>query len=89
MCPDARNSSARRQCRTLGTAMAAAQTPDYGGMTVNERLFEAGLMSEFDSAVRARDREHIIAVLMRVALSKDDAAFTADTILANPKRYGF
>jgi hypothetical protein len=68
--------------------MAAAKT-DYAGMTVNERLFEAGLMAEFDAAVRAKERERIIALLMRVALSKDDAAFTADTILANPKRYGF
>jgi hypothetical protein len=69
--------------------MAAAKTPDYGGMTVNERLYEAGLTSEFDAAVHAKDRERIITVLMGVALSKDDAASTADTILANPKRYGF
>jgi GNAT superfamily N-acetyltransferase len=63
--------------------------PDYGGMTVNERLVEAGLMSDFEAAVRAQDRSRIMSVLMRVALSKEDAAFTADVILGNPKRYGF
>jgi hypothetical protein len=49
--------------------MAVAKTADYGGMTVNERPFEAGLMAAFDAAVRAKDRERIISVLMRVVLS--------------------
>ena len=69
--------------------MTARKAPDYAGMTVNERLFEAGLMDAFDAAVRARDRERIISVLMQVALSEEDAAFTTDTILGNPKRYGY
>lgn len=63
--------------------------PDYSGMTVNERLVVSGLMPEFEAAMRARDRARIMAVLERVALSREDAAFTADTILGNPKRYGF
>lgn len=58
-------------------------------MTVNERLAAAGLMDDFDSAVRARDRARIISVLERVALSNEQAAYSADTILANPERYGF
>jgi hypothetical protein len=62
---------------------------DYSAMTVNERLVASGLMDEFDAALRARDRTRIMAVLERVALSKEDAAFTADTILGNPKRYGY
>lgn len=66
----------------------AKQPPAYSGMTVNERLFAAGLMSDFEAAVRSRDRARIISVLTRVALSKEDAAFTADTILGNPARYG-
>ena len=68
--------------------MSAADKPDFAGMTVNERLYAAGLMDEFDAALRARDRARIIAVLERVALSKEDATFSADTILGNPKRYG-
>ena len=66
----------------------SAEKPDYSGMTVNERLYAAGLMDEFDAALRARDRARIIMVLERVALSRADAAFSADTILGNPKRYG-
>jgi hypothetical protein len=58
-------------------------------MTVNERLSEAGLIDEFEAAVRAKDRARVISVLTQVELSTDDAAFTADTTLANPKRYGF
>lgn len=68
--------------------MSDAEKPDYSGMTVNERLFEAGLMANFEAAVRSKDRNRIISVLTMVQLSKDDAAFTADMMLANP-RYGF
>lgn len=45
-------------------------------MTVNERLFIYGLMDEFDAAARDRDRDAMIAVLMKVALTqkaRDDA----------------
>ena len=66
--------------------MTAADKPDYSGMTVNERLYQAGLMDEFEAAVRGRDRARIIAVLERVALSTEDAVFSADTILGHPKR---
>ena len=59
----------------------------YAGMTVNERLVASGLMQQFEAALRARDRARIIAVLTRVELAEADAAFTADTVLGNPKRY--
>lgn len=61
----------------------------YSGMTVNERLFEAGLMDDFEAAIRARDRARVISVLTRVELSPEDAAFTVDTIFGNPKQYGY
>lgn len=67
----------------------SAEKAGYPGMTVNERLVISGLMPEFEAAMRARDRARIIAVLQRVGLSTEDAAFTADTILGNPNRYGF
>lgn len=59
----------------------------YAGMTVNERLFEAGLMQAFDAAARARDRAELIRILADVAV--DDAAWSADTLLEDPKRYGY
>ena len=54
-------------------------------VTVNERLVEAGLMAQFEAVLRARDRAGIIAVLKQVELAEADAAFTADTVLGNPK----
>ena len=55
-------------------------------MTVNERLVEAGLMPQFEAALRARDRQRIIVVLKQVELAEADAAFTADTVLGKPKQ---
>lgn len=54
------------------------------GMTVNERLFEAGLLDLFDEAVRERDRPRLIELLAQVDVSSK----TADAILANPAFYG-
>ena len=63
--------------------------PNYSGMTVNERLFTAGLIDEWDEAARRRDRAAMISLLMRVDLSEKDATGSVDTVLANPSRYGF
>ena len=60
----------------------------YAGMTVNERLFEAGLMPEWDAAARSRNRERMIELLGKVDLG-DQAEWIADTILSNPAKYGF
>lgn len=62
--------------------------PAFSAMTTNERLFTAGLLDEWDAAARSRNRERMIDVLKRVALG-DQAAAIADTVLSNPKRYGF
>jgi hypothetical protein len=59
----------------------------YLGMTVNERLFDAGLMEAFDAATRARDRAEMIRLLTGVDV--DDAAWSADTILESPERHGY
>ncbi len=56
-------------------------------MTTNERLFEAGLLDDFDQACRGRNREQMLELLNRVEL-EDQSAWIADTILANPKFYG-
>jgi predicted protein tyrosine phosphatase len=58
-------------------------------MTTNERLVAAGLLAQWDSAVRSRDREAMISLLQQVEIASAGAAEIADTVLANPARYGF
>lgn len=60
----------------------------YGGMTVNERLYEAGLMDAWGCAAKAKNRKDMVAILSRVEL-EDQAEWIADTVLANPAKYGF
>jgi hypothetical protein len=57
-------------------------------MTTNERLFDAGLLSKWDAAARSRNRERMIELLGQVDLG-DQAEWIADTILSNPRKYGF
>jgi hypothetical protein len=40
----------------------------YCGMTVNERLFEAGLIPEWDQAVLMRDHGKLMELLVQVDL---------------------
>lgn len=58
-------------------------------MTVNERLHDAGLTTEFDTAIDSGDRPSAIALLMRVAMTESSAAGTVDAVMANPSRYGY
>ena len=61
----------------------------FRGMTVNERLFEAGLFDEWDNAVGEKDALKLADILVRVSISPDEAKQTAATIHDNPKRYGY
>ena len=61
--------------------------PNYAGMTVNERLFAAGLLAVFDDAARKRDRDKMIELLRRVEVETPE--WSVDAILADPGRYGF
>jgi hypothetical protein len=75
------------------TAVQRAAPPsppriDFRGMTTNERLSSAGLMPDWDIAARSRDRTRMIEILSKVDLT-NQADQIADTVLANPKRYGF
>ena len=69
-------------------AVVEAMRPKYSGMSVNERLFVAGLLADWDQAVRAGNRAGMIEILGRVDLG-DGAGATADSVLANPAFYGF
>jgi hypothetical protein len=73
--------------RSLGV-YRKVDMPDskFAGITTNERLHAAGLLSTFDAYARRHHRDGMIAVLEKVG---DQAAQIADAILANPKTYGF
>jgi hypothetical protein len=58
-------------------------------MTVNDRLFTAGLLGHWDAAIAADQREDAISLLMQVDVSEDGAAATVDAVLANRSKYGF
>lgn len=62
---------------------------DFGGMTVNERLYVAGLLEQFDSAIDSGDRQRAIELLVRVEMIETSAAETVDTVLGNPAKYGY
>jgi hypothetical protein len=63
--------------------------PDYSGMTVNERLFAAGLTHEFDTAARQRNRAKLVELLLAVQVERNDAEQSANRILAAPGFYGY
>jgi hypothetical protein len=60
--------------------------PNFAAMTVNERLFAAGLIEAWDAATSARDRDRMIGILERVDMG-GQAATTVDAVLANPGKY--
>lgn len=62
---------------------------ELAGMTINERLYAMGLLNQWDSAANAKDRSKMIDILKQCALSEKQCIETVDTILKNPKKYGF
>ncbi len=44
---------------------------NFAGMTVNERLFVAGLMDSFDKAVADNNKEEVILILKKVNLNSE------------------
>lgn len=73
----------------LGWNIVSRQDPGFGGMTVNERLFMAGLLPQFDAAIDAEDRHRAIEWLVQVEMTPDSASATVDAVLANPSNYGY
>lgn len=57
----------------------------YVGMTVNERLFHAGLMDQFGAAIDAKKKENAISILQQTELSIEAATETVTTIFSNPR----
>ncbi|SER60573.1 hypothetical protein [Sphingobium sp. YR768] len=46
--------------------------PDYSGMTVNERLFVAGLLHDFEDAIQRHDKVRAMEILASVNLDWPD-----------------
>lgn len=44
----------------------------YAGMTVNERLYVAGLLDEFEEAISDKNTEKAIRILKKVELTDDN-----------------
>lgn len=61
--------------------------PSLAGMTFDERLFHVGILDKWAAAVRRRDRNKMIALLEQVEVTEPQ--LTVDTVLANPRAYGF
>ena len=61
---------------------------DYSGMTLNERLYEAKLMAEYDLVVKKRDRKKILEILKQVSLEGEEAIYIVNTVLNDPQKYG-
>ena len=59
---------------------------DFAGMTVNERLYAAGLLDAFDDAVGRGDKDEAIMLLQKVHLSLQGAQQAAHALFANPHK---
>lgn len=43
---------------------------DYGGMTVNERLYVSGLIDDFDKAIKNNDLETLKSIVKKIDLDE-------------------
>jgi hypothetical protein len=62
---------------------------DYRGMTVNERLYAAGLFDVWRAAARARDKSKMTEILLQVQMTPEEAEGTISALLKNPAFYGY
>lgn len=56
---------------------------NYSGMSVNERLYDAGLLDDFFKAANKKDRNEMVALLVSIELERSQAEKAADTVLNN------
>ena len=63
----------------------------YSGMTMNERLYFAGLVDRWAAAFRSRDREAMLRICAQAGIAEGPTgrSWIVDTALANPEKYGF
>ncbi len=63
---------------------ARSLTGRFDGMTVNARIYSAGLEKKFSRAIEERNRAVIVRLLLRVEFTSDQAEYIADNVLARP-----
>ena len=61
----------------------------FDGMTLNERLVVAGLMVEFEQAIKGKNLVKMIGLLKSVELTSEQAQDSARSIIENPERFGY
>ncbi|MBN1501263.1 MAG: hypothetical protein JW982_13980 [Spirochaetes bacterium] len=58
-------------------------------MTVNERLYAAGLIDDFDNAIMKKNFEEAAAILIQTGLTPEQADSAVDVIKNDSKKYGY
>ncbi len=61
----------------------------YSEMSVNERLYIAGLIDDFNNAIKQMEFQEAIDILMQTELTNKEANYIIDLIKKNPQKYGF
>ena len=56
---------------------------EYSGMSLNEMLFDAGVISDFDAAVKERNETVLVEILGKVNIPPDNAKKIVKTIFDN------
>ena len=62
---------------------------ELNGMTVNERLVYLNLLDLFDQSIKAENKKLAVEILHKAQFSNEQALETVDTILKDPKKYGY
>jgi hypothetical protein len=58
---------------------------DAAGMTINERLYHADLIKDFEDSLSQRNKLKLESVLKKVFISKEDIAFVINQLLKTDK----
>ena len=61
----------------------------FAGMTMNERLYTAGIADKFDAAVRRKDKTVLMELLAQIEIPARQSQETIDLIFGNPAKYGY
>ncbi|MDH3327172.1 MAG: hypothetical protein OEM38_10700 [Gammaproteobacteria bacterium] len=60
---------------------------NFFGLSLTERLNQAGITNQFSQAVKSSDASTMAKLLQQVDYSQESAKATIDTFLANPNAF--